>query len=191
MRYGAILAAFGLGGNVVLAGLMGVCPALSLRLSGQRALSVGCFALVVSCLTVCGLWVVDRLVLAGLGARWLALAVGMLLATGCAFAAEALVRALSPALDALVHPHTAQTALGAAVLGVALAAVGRDYTFMECFVAGVGGGGGFLLTGLVMASIHLKLELEEGTRAFRGLPAALVSLALLALAILGLRGMGG
>jgi electron transport complex protein RnfA len=58
-------------------------------------------------------------------------------------------------------------------------------------VAGLSGAGGFLLGAALLASIHAKIELEPLPAALRGVPAALITLAIMSLAFLGFRGIGG
>lgn len=188
---GSIVATYVLGGNIVLAGLLGVCPVLSVWSSPRRALAVGCSLFFVCSLTASASWVVDRLILSALGVEWLGLAATMLLAALCTRFMDRLVRAVSPVLHAVLAPHTEQTTLSSAVLGVALQSLRADYRFLDSFVAGLAGAGGFLLAAALMASIHQKVELEPVPRPLRGAPVGLITLSLMALAFLGFRGIGG
>ena len=191
MSYGAIVATYVLTGNIVLTGLLGLCPILSVWSSPRRAIAVGCSLFFVCSLAAAGTWTVDRLVLSPLGVEWLGLITAMLLAVGATLLMETVVGVLSPQLAVILAPHTEQTMVSSAVLGIALLVTGADYSFLGSFVAGLSAAGGFLLAATLMASVHGKIELEPLPAPLRGLPAGLITLAIMALAFLAFRGIEG
>ncbi|MBE0582284.1 MAG: NADH:ubiquinone reductase (Na(+)-transporting) subunit E, partial [Desulfofustis sp.] len=78
-----------------------------------------------------------------------------------------------------------------AILGASLFMVERDYTFAESVAYGFGGGAGFLLAVVALAGIREKCEYAHPPGGLRGLGMTFISAGLMALAFMGLAGMGG
>jgi electron transport complex protein RnfA len=184
-----IVAGFVLVQNLVLYRLLGLCPFVAASGSRESAVAVGAGTLFVSSLSGIATWAVHRLVLVPLGLGWLQTVAFMLLVAAMARLLDALARASSPALHAVLAPHIEHTMTNSAVLGVCLVAAEGGYGVMQSFVAGLAGAGGFFLAAGIMASIGGKLELEWVPRPLQGAPIALISAALLALAFLAFDGI--
>lgn len=189
MSYVGIVATFVLAQNLALSRLLGLCPLVAISRSRERALAIGCGILFVGSLTGMATWAVERLVLAPLGLGSLEMVAFMLVLAGVSRSMEALARATSPILHAILAPHVEHTMTNSAILGVCLIAVESGFGVMQSFVAALAAAGGFCLAALILASIGGKLELEWVPRPLRGAPIALVSAGLLALAFVAFDGM--
>ena len=76
-----------------------------------------------------------------------------------------------------------------AVLGVALVNVQNNYDFLQSVVSGACGGLGFTVAIVLFASIRERTDKADCPESFRGLPIALISAGLLALAFMGFSGL--
>jgi electron transport complex protein RnfA len=76
-----------------------------------------------------------------------------------------------------------------AILGLALLASMKNYSFLESIVFGIGAGVGFTLALVIMAGIREELDLADVPKSFRGAPITLIVAGILALAFMGFAGM--
>ena len=82
--------------------------------------------------------------------------------------------------------------LGVALLNVRTASVISDsasYTFIESVINGFAAGIGFMIAIVLFAGVRERLEYSDIPKALKGLPIALISASLLAMAFLGFQGM--
>ena len=77
-----------------------------------------------------------------------------------------------------------------AILGGSLFMVERDYTFGESVAYGIGAGGGFFLAVVLLAGIRERCEYADPPAGLRGLGMTFITAGLMAVAFLGLAGMG-
>lgn len=78
-----------------------------------------------------------------------------------------------------------------AVLGVALSVINRNVAvnFLDAIVIALGSGIGYGLILMAFSAIRIKLDSKDVPRAFKGLPIAFVTAALMSLAFIGLKGL--
>ena len=76
-----------------------------------------------------------------------------------------------------------------AVLGVSINNVSYGYNLIESVVYGVTGGLGFMLAIVLFASIRERLEFAQCPKCFEGIPLAMVTAGLMALAFMGFSGL--
>ena len=76
-----------------------------------------------------------------------------------------------------------------AVLGVAQGNTDQGLSFLNALANGVGTSVGFLLIIVVFSCIRVRLESANTPKAFKGLPIALITAAIMAIAFMGLQGL--
>jgi electron transport complex protein RnfA len=87
-------------------------------------------------------------------------------------------------LDNYCHSHFVKFAINGAVLGLCIH--NTEHGFPEAMVTAVAVGIGFMLTMTLFAKLHNSLDEEEVPASFRGLPIALLTAGMIALALLAL-----
>ncbi|WP_455382975.1 electron transport complex protein RnfA [Salinispira pacifica] len=184
MTYVGIVITFILVQNFVLTYFLDLCPLVDLSRRMDGAFGLGLTMTFVMAVASVVTWVVRRLVLVPLGIEFLKTLIFILVIVGLVQLVELLVLRFSAPLHRLVGRYFHMITANCAVLGIALIAAKSDYTVLETFIAGVGAGLGFLLVMLIMAGLRERLALEWVPRAFRGVPIALVSAGLMAMAFL-------
>jgi electron transport complex protein RnfA len=75
------------------------------------------------------------------------------------------------------------------ILGLAIFAVMKEFSFLESVIYGVGAGAGFVLALVLMAGIREELDLAEVPRPMRGAGITMIVAGTLALAFMGFAGM--
>ena len=76
-----------------------------------------------------------------------------------------------------------------AILGVALFMIIREYSLLQTFAFGLGGGLGWFLAIVMMAGIHLKLRFSCVPLPMRGFGITMITTGLMAMAFMGFAGM--
>ena len=75
------------------------------------------------------------------------------------------------------------------MLGVAILMVQKEYGLLEGLVYSISTALGFAVALVLFAGMRERLELEEVPKAFQGVPIALITAALLAMAFMGFSGL--
>lgn len=137
-------------------------------------------------------WLVDHLVLQPLQVDYLAPVVFVALIVLLGFGLEAAFR--SPQIfGARWLPHRMGFVLllttQGAVLGVMLQGRVRSETFMQALLSGVGAAVSFAALLLAFCSIQQRQQAADVPLAFRFAPAALITVGIMALALMGLTGL--
>ena len=96
---------------------------------------------------------------------------------------------LSPPLYASLGIYLPLITTNCAVLGVALLNVQKDYGFLESLVSGIAAALSFTLAIWLFAGVRERLENSNIPSFMKGMPIALVSAGLIAMAFLGFSGM--
>jgi electron transport complex protein RnfA len=102
---------------------------------------------------------------------------------------EMVIRKYSPALYNALGVYLALITTNCAVLGVALINVKKDYGFVTSVVNGVGTAVGFLIAIILLAGIRERIEHNDITKSFQGMPIVLITSGLMAIAFFGFSGL--
>lgn len=182
MSWPGILLTFSLVEHVVFARLLGLDPASTAGAGPRRAVAYGLATALLAALAATAAWVLRRYALAPLGVAWLQAPAVVLLAAGAAALARSVLRRFVPAGVDLVGPVLEPSGATAAALGTVLALVRGGFTPVEGLVAAGAAGAGLVLALSILAGIQDRLAPGETPSAMSGLPRALVSAGLAALA---------
>ncbi|MDH4166148.1 MAG: electron transport complex subunit RsxA [Gammaproteobacteria bacterium] len=176
--------------NFVLSNFLGLCPfiGVSRRFEAAAGMALATlFVLTIASGLSFSLW---QWVLVPLGLEYLRTLVFILLIAGIVQFTEIMVRATSPLLHQLLGIFLPLITTNCAVLGVALLNVDRQHGLLESLVFGAGAGAGFGLALLLFTTLRERLDTADVPQAFRGVPVALVTAGLMALAFMGFAGLG-
>jgi electron transport complex protein RnfA len=77
------------------------------------------------------------------------------------------------------------------ILGVAILVIQKDFNLLEGLIYAASTGIGFLLAMVLFAGLREQLELVNVPKSFAGVPIALVTAGLLAMAFMGFSGVDG
>ncbi len=101
---------------------------------------------------------------------------------------EMAVEKFSPALYSALGIFLPLIAVNCSILGAALFLPGRDYTFAEASIFGIGSGFGWFLAVVALAAIREKLQYSNVPPALRGLGITFITVGLMALAFMSFMG---
>lgn len=187
--FSTILAA-ALAQNLVLDGLLGLCPALALSRRHDVAAGMALLTLMALPILILLGYTIQVGVLRPLGAESLTLIAWALLLTALPAAAARLLARLRPDLQRLLGDYLPFLGFNCLVLGGVLLTAVRAESLLQAVGLAIGTAAGYAIVLLILSALRERLALTPLPSAMRGGAATLVTLGLFALALTGLRGIG-
>lgn len=185
--------------NILLSQFLGICPFLgvSSKLSTATGMS-GAVCFVITLATVVT-YLLNNYVLLPLGLGFLQTIAFILVIAALVQMIEIILKKVSPSLYQALGIFLPLITTNCAVLGVAITVVSKEFSFGggashlmnlgEATVYAFATSLGYGLAMILFAGIREQLELNSVPKAFRGLPIALITVAIMAMAFLGFSGM--
>lgn len=184
--------------NIVLAQFLGICPYLgvSSKLSTATGMSAAvCFVITLSTLVT---YLLNQYLLVPLGLTFLQTISFILVIAALVQMVEIVMKKVSPALYQALGIFLPLITTNCAVLGVAITVVTKEFAFggamhtlnlAEAMVYAVATSLGYGLAMVLFAGLREHLSMNNVPKAFKGIPIALVTVSILAMAFMGFSGM--
>lgn len=175
--------------NIVLVQSIGICPFLGVSKKLDSSIGMGMavtFVLVIAS-AVC--YILYYYVLVPLEITYLQTIVFILIIAVLVQLLDIVLKRLSPALYDSLGVYLALITTNCAVLGTANVVISKAMSFGIAIVHSVSIGLGFTLALVLMAGIREKMTTAGIPKYFRGLPIALITAGIMALAFAGLSGL--
>ena len=175
--------------NIVLSQFLGICPFLGV--SGKVSTSLGMGAAVTFVLAIASIaaYLIQYHILVPLHIEYMQTIVFILVIAALVQMVEIILKKVSPALYQALGIFLPLITTNCAVLGVAILLVQKEYNLGEAVVYAVAVAGGFTLALVLFAGLRERLELENVPKALRGVPIALITAGILAMAFMGFSGL--
>lgn len=187
---GQILVNSILSGNFVLAMFLGMCPFLGVTHSVSVAFPLGLattFVIAIASLSAYAL----NVVLSALHLEFLRLICYIVVIAAAVQLVEMFVKKRSPALFRALGIYLPLITTNCAVLGVALFQTAREYDFAQSLTFALGGGIGFTIALVLLASVRERIELSDVPGVLKGTAMSLMLAGILSLSFMGFAGLGG
>ena len=183
--------------NFVLVKFYGICPFLGVSKKLDTALGMGMAVTFVMTLASIMTWICQVFVLVPLGIEYMQTIAFIVIIAALVQFVEMFLQKSIPSLYSALGIYLPLITTNCAVLGVALLNVrtasvistSGSYTLIESIVNGFSAGIGFMLAIVLFAGVRERLESSNIPKALEGMPIALISASLLAMAFLGFQGM--
>ena len=175
--------------NVVLAQFLGICPFLGVSSKVETSLGMGAAVTFVMALSSVVVWLIQTCILAPLGIEYMQTIVFILVIAALVQMVEIILKKVSPSLYQALGIFLPLITTNCAVLGVAILMIQKEFNLLQSVVYSTSTAIGFALALVIFAGLRERLELEEVPKAFRGVPIALITASLLAMAFMGFSGM--
>ena len=175
--------------NFVLAMFLGLCPFLGVSGRLNTALPMGAattFVMLVASLCAYGL----NLLLSYFNLEFLRLISYIVVIASSVQLVEMVMKKYSPALFRALGIFLPLITTNCAVLAVALFQTSREYNFSQSMVFALGGGAGFTLALVLMASLRERLQLANVPTLVQGTALSLILAGMLSLTFMGFSGLG-
>ncbi len=175
--------------NIVLAQFLGICPFLGVSKRTDSALGMGAAVTFVITLATTVTWCLQTYLLAPLGLQFLQTILFTLVIAALVQMLEIMMRKIAPALYMALGVFLPLITTNCAVLGVAILVVQKGYSLSESIAYALATSAGFALAMWLFAGIREQLALTPVPRGMKGVPLALVSAGILAMAFMGFSGI--
>lgn len=189
MEYFIIVISAILVNNIILAQFLGICPFLGVSSKVSTSLGMGgavTFVITVSSIVV---YLLQAYVLVPLGIAYMQTIVFILVIAALVQMVEIMLKKVSPSLYQALGVFLPLITTNCAVLGVAILLVQKEYNLVQSVVFAASTAVGFTLAIVLFAGMREKLELTDTPRAMKGVPIALITAGILAMAFMGFSGL--
>lgn len=176
--------------NFVLSRFLGICSFLGVSKKRDASIGMGLAVLFVMVIASLGTWSVYTFLLEPYDLDYLKTVAFILVIAALVQFVEMVIKKISPALYDALGIFLPLITTNCAVLGVTFLNVQEKLSLLGSLTNAIGAALGFFLAIVLMASIREKLDrVSSIPQAFQGLPIALVTAGLMAIAFLGFQGM--
>ena len=177
--------------NIVLAQFLGICPFLGVSKKVDTASGMGMAVTAVLVVATIVTYLLQVYVLNAFGLEYLQTIAFILVIAALVQMIEIILKKTMPALYQALGVFLPLITTNCCILGVAILVIQKDYDLLEGIVYALSTGIGFLLAMVLFAGLREQLDLLDVPKAFRGVPIALVTAGLLAMAFMGFSGVDG
>ncbi len=175
--------------NIVFAQFLGICPFIGVSKDLSSALGMGAAVTFVMAVATAVTWVLQHTILIPFGLQYIQTIAFILVIAILVQMLEIVMKKVSPTLYAALGVFLPLITTNCAVLGVAIIVAQKDFGFVHSLVYAIATAIGFALALVIMAGIRTQLELADVPRSMKGVPIALVTAGILAMAFMGFAGI--
>ena len=175
--------------NVVLSRFYGICPFLGVSKKVKSSLGMGIAVVFVIVIATVICWPLYTYVLVPAGIAFMDTVAYILVIASLVQLVGLFIKKKSPALYESLGIYLPLITTNCAVLGVAQSNTDQGLTFLNALANGIGTSIGFLLIIVTFSCVRTRLESANTPKAFKGLPIALITAAIMAIAFMGLQGL--
>ena len=175
--------------NVVLAQFLGICPFLGVSSKVETSMGMGAAVTFVMALSAVVTWLVQTYILVPLGIEYMQTIVFILVIAALVQMVEIVLKKVSPSLYQALGIFLPLITTNCAVLGVAILMIQKEFSLLQGLVYNVSTALGFALALVIFAGLRERIEFEEAPKAFQGVPIALITASILAMAFMGFSGL--
>ena len=174
--------------NYILSKFLGICPFLGVSKKVNTAVGMSAAVIFVMVLATAVTYPINTL-LVNNDMEYLQTIVFILVIAALVQLVEIILKKYMVSLYNALGIYLPLITTNCAVLGVVLLNIEEGYSFGESIVSSLGAGLGFMVAMIMFAGVRERLESSKIPKALEGMPIALISASLLAMAFLGFQGM--
>lgn len=189
MEYIAIIIFAVFVNNVILSQFLGICPFLGVSKKVSTATGMGAAVVFVMTLSTIVTFLLHKFVLVPLGIEFLQTILFILVIAALVQMVEIILKKISPSLYQALGVFLPLITTNCAVLGISILVIQKEYNLLGGVTYTIGISLGFTLAMVIFAGLREHLELVEVPKGVRGIPIALITAGILAMAFMGFAGL--
>lgn len=170
--------------NFVFNRFLGICPFLGVSQKIDTSVGMGMAVAFVMTVASTLTWLLQK-VLVLWNLEYMQTIVFILVIAALVQFVEMFLQKVSPSLHKALGVYLPLITTNCAILGIAILNIGFDYDLLETIIHSLGASAGFTLAMVILAGIRERLELNDVPKAFSGIPIALITAGIIALAFSG------
>ena len=175
--------------NVVLSQFLGLCPFLGVSKKTETAAGMGGAVIFVIVIASFVTAVINKYILVTLDITYLQTIVFILVIAALVQFVEMFLKKSIPSLYESLGVYLPLITTNCAVLGVALNAVQYKYSILESVIYGLGISVGFTIAIVILAGIREKMEYNDISESWQGMPIVMATAGLMSIAFFGFSGI--
>ena len=175
--------------NIVLSQFLGNCPFLGVSKKVSTALGMAGAVAFVLVLATIVTYLANACILVPFGLEYLRTITFILIIAALVQMVEIVLKKVSPALYQALGVFLPLITTNCCILGVAILVIQKDYNLLESVVYAFSNAIGFGFALVLFAGLREQIEFSETPKAMKGMPIALVTAGILAMAFMGFSGL--
>lgn len=175
--------------NIVLSQFLGICPFLGVSKKVSTALGMAGAVSFVLVLATIVTYLANACILVPFGLEYLRTITFILIIAALVQMVEIVLKKVSPALYQALGVFLPLITTNCCILGVAILVIQKDYNLLESVVYAFSNAIGFGFALVLFAGLREQIEFSETPKAMKGMPIALVTAGILAMAFMGFSGL--
>ena len=175
--------------NVVLSQFLGICPFLGVSSKVETSLGMGAAVTFVMALSAVVTWLLQTYILVPFEIEYMQTIVFILVIAALVQMVEIVLKKVSPSLYQALGIFLPLITTNCAVLGVAILMIQKEFSLLQGVVYNISTAIGFALALVIFAGLRERIEFEEAPKSFQGVPIALITASILAMAFIGFSGL--
>lgn len=175
--------------NVVLAQFLGICPFLGVSKKVDTAIGMGAAVTFVLTIATIVTFLLQKGVLEPFGLQYLQTITFILVIASLVQMVEIIIKKVSPPLYQALGVFLPLITTNCVILGVAILVIQKDFTLLSSVVYAVATAAGYALALIIFSTIREQLALTKVPKAMQGVPIALITAGILAMAFMGFSGI--
>ena len=174
--------------NFIFSQFLGICPFLGVSKKIDSAVGIGAAVTFVMGLASAFCYLVN-LILVPLHLEFMQTVAFILVIAGLVQFVEMFLKKNIPTLYTALGVYLPLITTNCAVLGVAILMIQKEFNLLQSVTYSVATALGFALALVLFAGIRERLDFEDVPKAFKGIPIALITAGILAMAFMGFSGL--
>lgn len=175
--------------NVVLSQFLGICPFLGVSKKVDTAIGMGLAVTFVLTIATIVTFLLQKAVLEAFGLEYLQTITFILVIAALVQMVEIVLKKISPALYQALGVFLPLITTNCVILGVAILVIQKEYSLLESVVYAVATAIGYAMALVIFSSIREQLALTKVPKAIQGIPVALITAGIMAMAFMGFSGI--
>lgn len=175
--------------NVVLYKFLGICPFLGVSKKLDSATGMSLAVIFVMCMATAVTYPIYHFILVPAHIEYLKTIVFILVIAALVQLVEIVLKKYVPSLHKALGVYLPLITTNCAVLGITILNIDNQYGFAESMISALGTGLGFFLAMVLFAGVRSRVEKADFPESFKGMPATLISAAIVAMSFMGFGGI--
>jgi len=175
--------------NVVFSQFLGICPFLGVSKKVDTAIGMGMAVTFVLTIATIVTFLLQKGILEPFGLEYLQTITFILVIAALVQMVEIVLKKISPALYQALGVYLPLITTNCVILGVAILVIRKDYNLLESVIYAVATAIGYAMALIIFSSIREQMALTKIPKAMQGIPIALITAGIIAMAFMGFSGI--
>src|SRR5690554_1621042 len=175
--------------NVVLSQFLGICPFLGVSKKIDTAIGMGLAVTFVMTIATIVTFLLQKGILEPFNLQYLQTITFILVIAALVQMVEIILKKISPALYQALGVFLPLITTNCVILGVALLVIQKDFSLIESVVYAIATAIGYAMALIIFSSIREQLALTKVPKSIQGIPVALITAGIIAMAFMGFSGI--